>query len=113
MSFRELLQGIYKLAALLSKRLAAAKQAPPHDAQHARALLETALWTTAQLVRTDLRSRRLVRHTGLLQVLVEVLRAGSGIYGEQTIQQTAEIVLAFVKSDVEGCSMLFDLGVVR
>lgn len=64
-------------------------------------------------MRVDLRSRRLLRHTGLLSALVEILRAGCDVYGEQAIQQTAEIVLAFVKLDVEGCSMLFDLGIVR
>ena len=98
---------------VLSKRLVRVKHAPQHLSQQARATLETALWATAQLARTDLRSRRLLRHTGLLRALDEVLRAGQGIYGDQAIQQTVEIVLAFVKTDVEGCSMLFDLGIVR
>ena len=89
------------------------KRAPLRFAQQTKALLETALWTTAQLVRVDLRSRRLLRHTGLLSALVEILRGGSDVYGKQAIQQTAETVLAFVKLDVEGCSMLFDLGIVR
>ena len=104
---------MYRLARLLAKRVGTAKHAPQEHVQQARDLLDTALWTTAQLVRTDLRSRRLLRHTGLLRALDELLRAGQGVYGDNAIQQAAEIVLAFVKTDVEGCSMLFDLGIVR
>ena len=75
--------------------------------------MDTALWTAAQLVRGDLRSRRLLRQAGLLQALVEIMRAGDIVYGEHAIQLAAETVLAFVKTDVEACSMLFDYGIVR
>ncbi|KAK9819836.1 hypothetical protein WJX72_003008 [[Myrmecia] bisecta] len=99
-------QGMSRLVCYLSQAIAA------HDPGK-QSSLEDGLWAVAYPTWSDAPGRGMLRDAGVLDCLVDILRAEQGTFSGLAVQRAAQAVEQFVRLDWAASCRLFDLGIIR